>query len=133
MISISNEDDDLCFSKAIITAMHRPIPGVKEAHHKWHSIRKGGKSKMLTKLAKELHQKAGVEEGPVSAADYPKFQEALLPSVRLVVYALRSQDGVIYEGPPADYTAYLFFHHNHYDVIASPKVSLIQFIFAKRV
>lgn len=123
MIAIDNVDD-LCFSRAVVVSMARPIPGLKKAHEKFgtmRSDREGKRSTLLETMAKDLHKKAGVPEGQVSANDFMKFQNAILPDYRLVVYGLRSQDGVIFEGIPAKYSVYLFYHQNHYDVISSPK------------
>ena len=118
MLSINNNDDDMCFARAVITAMGRPIRNVRKGHPQWSGIKAGGP--VLTTMAKELHAKAGIAEGTVSAEDFDKFQDILAPYVRLVVYGLRGMGGVIYEGPPAEHSAYLFYHHNHFDVITSP-------------
>ena len=61
---------------------------------------------MQTRLARELHQNAGVPLGPCGIEQAKQFQ-AYLTEYQITIYA----------GPEKDKTIYLYMHNNHYDVI----------------
>ena len=124
-IGVIKNQDELCFARAIVTCQahedkNKGIP----AHPQWDNIRQG--RPILEQMAKDLHKKAGVPLGQVSAKEYPLFQAAIAPKCKLVVFAMRNKDGVIYEGDVENYERilYLFYHNNHYSSIFSPTAFL---------
>ena len=113
IIPIKN-DDQLCCARAIITMKahcHRQ-EGVDE-HRNWENLKSG--QPVQEKLAKELHQQAGVDEGPCGIEEFPKFQEALGPQYQLVVMARMYPFLLIFKGPPAPNQIRLLKSNQHFD------------------
>lgn len=64
-------------------------------------------------LAKELYQKARLEEGPCGITESEAFQN-VLPSYKLKVMAVDSPHMIIYQGPPAPHKILLLKVDDHY-------------------
>ncbi|XP_052806406.1 uncharacterized protein LOC128235642 [Mya arenaria] len=110
IIRIQN-NDDLCRARAIVTAKARI-----EKHHKWESIRKGGK--LQEKLAIQLHEQACVVPGKCGIEEIQKFQ-SVLTDYQINVVSGDHFNGIIYSGPETELKVYLYFHNEHYDIITS--------------
>ena len=82
-------------------------------------MKKGGRLQEV--LAKELHQKAAVPEGPVGHEELTKFQEHLGESYRLImVYAAERNACYAFSPHVENQTPLILYHHDdHYDVITS--------------
>ena len=83
IIAIDNSDE-LCCARAIITMRahcHRQ-EGV-DGHRNWENTKRG--LPIQQRLARELHEQAGVPEGPCGIQQLKQFQEALGPEYQLVV------------------------------------------------
>ena len=73
---------------------------------------------MQSRLARELHESAGVPLCTCGIPEVKKFQAAL-PDYQLNVISKEHLNALIYSGPEADRCLYLYHHDDHYDVIAS--------------
>ena len=104
--------DDLCCARAIIVAKAKLD---KDPHYE--AIRKPNRA-MQSRLARELHESAGVPLGPCGIPEVTKFQTAL-PDYQLNVISKEHLNALIYSGPEAEKHLYLYHHDNHYDVITS--------------
>ena len=113
IISIKN-DDQLCCARAIVTmrAHCHKNDGV-EGHRNWENLKSG--QPVQEKLAKELHQQAGVPEGPCGIEEFPKFQEALGPQYQLLVMTMMHPFLLIFKGPPAPNQIRLLKSNEHFD------------------
>jgi len=109
-IRIQN-DDDLCYARALITAQAR-----FENDARWNSIRLG--RKIQGTLAHDLHRRANVPLRKCGVDDIKLFQEAL-PNYQIVVVSKEHFNAIIYAGPQAEKHIYLYHHDDHYDVITS--------------
>ena len=114
MVMVYNRDT-LCFAKAMVKTMYHPTLGPL-SHPKATSIRR--ERKILDYLAKDLRQSVGVDEGKVASDDFPKFQQVLAMDygLRLVVYGMRSDNAIIYQGPEDRdlVNLYLYNYAEHY-------------------
>ena len=117
IISIKN-DDDLCCARAIVTmrAHCHKQDGV-DGHRNWKNLKSG--QPVLEKLAKQLHQQAGVPEGPCGLQELQSFQEALGPEYQLLVMTRMKPFFLIFKGPSAPHQIRLLKSNDHYDGVTS--------------
>ena len=73
---------------------------------------------MQSRLARELHESAGVPLGTCGIPEVKKVQAAL-PDYQLDVISKEHLNALIYPGPEADRCLYPYHHDDHYDMIAS--------------
>ena len=66
-------------------------------------------------LAKQLHQKANIPEGPCGLVEVETF-EASIPNYQIVVLSAEHFNTIIYEGPKRDKQIYLYHHNNHFSL-----------------
>ena len=116
IIQIKDDKTELCCARAIVTGI-----AIIENHPKVKQIKIGRKEQEY--LARDLHAKAGVKEGPCGIEEIRKFQDAL-PDYRIVVLSFDHFNAAIFKGPVRWHTIYLYFHDNHYDLITSMKAFL---------
>ena len=88
----------------------------QEKHPDWSNIRRGRQRQGA--LAKQLHQKANIPEGPCGLVEVETFQ-ASIPDYQIVVLSAEHFNAIIYEGPKRDKQIYLYHHNNHFDIISS--------------
>jgi len=84
IIPIKNKDD-LCCARAIVTMRahcHKDDPG-HMSRSNWEALRKGFPRQGV--MARELHQQAGVPEGPCGLEELRAFQATLGPRYQLLV------------------------------------------------
>ena len=113
IITIKN-DDQLCCARAIVTMKahcHRQ-EGVDE-HRNWENLKSG--QPVQEKLAKELHQQAGVPEGPCGIPELQQFQQALGSDYQLCVITRIYPFLPIFNGPVADKKILLLKGNEHFD------------------
>lgn len=116
---LSIEGKDLCLARALVTAKAR-IEKDEDKSIKWESIRKGLNEQ--EKLAKDLHSKAGVEEGPCSLEEIDQFQKTkIMEKYQIIVVPFENYKKCqfIYKGPRKELKLYILHYDNHYDVINS--------------
>lgn len=89
-ITIKNKDD-LCCAKAIVTMKARLDGGTRDPDYRNMLLGR----RIQERRAKELHQLAGVEEGPCGIAELKKF-EAALPGYQLKVVFIDPPHMLIY-------------------------------------
>ena len=109
-----NNDDHLCCARALVTMRahcHRN-EGV-EGHRNWENLKRG--LPIQEKQARELHQQAGVAEGPCGLHQLKQFQEALGENYQLLVMTRCKPFFLIFKGPAAPYQIRLLKSNNHYD------------------
>ena len=109
IIRIRNEDD-LCTARALVVAKAKldNDPQYKSiVDHRW---------PMQTRLAKELHQNAGVPLGPCGIEQAKQFR-AYLAEYQINIVSKEYNNNIINNGPEKDKKIYLYMHDNHYDVI----------------
>ena len=113
IIPIHNTDD-LCCARAIVTmrAHCHKNDGV-DGHRNWENLKSG--QPVQEKLAKELHQQAGVPEGPCGIPELQQFQEALGSEYQLCVKTKLQPFLPIFNGPLADKKILLLKGNEHYD------------------
>ena len=75
-------------------------------------------NQMQSRLARELHESAGVPLGSCGIPAVKKFQTAL-PGYQLNMISKEHLNALVYSGPEADKCLYPYHHDNHYDVITS--------------
>ena len=112
VITIKNTDA-LCCARAIVTMRawcHRDRDG--EAKARWELLRKGRPRQ--TTEARELHQQAGVSEGPCGVEELNKFQTALGADYQLLVMCMAKPFLLIFKGPPAPHSICLLKADSHY-------------------
>ena len=117
IISINN-DDTLCCARAIVTMRahcHRK-EGV-DGHRNWENLKRG--LPIQKKQARELHQQAGVAEGPCGLHQLKQFQEALGPNYQLLVMTRCKPFFLIFKGPTAANQIRLIKSNDHYDGVTS--------------
>ena len=93
VIQIKNKDE-LCCARAIVTMRAWIDEGSRGLNYK--SISKG--YPIQTRLAKELHQKAAVPEGPCGLRELQKFQD-VLPGYQIKVLSVDKPHSIIFHGP----------------------------------
>ena len=117
IITIKNTDE-LCCSRAIVTMRtycHKE-DGV-DALRLWDSLKKG--YPVQQQQAKELHQQAGVPEGPCGVPELQQFQHALGPQYQLVVMLRIKPFDLIFIGPEAPHQIRLLKSNDHFDGLTS--------------
>ena len=114
VIQIKNKDD-LCLARAIVTAKAR-LDKDTDCTVNWNNIRRGQCEQ--TRLAKELHRRAGVPEGPCGLDEVASFQ-AVLPEYQINVVTTGTKDVYLYRGPPQPKQLHVLYHQNHFDVMTS--------------
>ena len=113
IIRIKNRDE-LCCARAIVTMRawcHRNDPGHMPKNN-WDTLRLG-RPRQGT-FAKELHQAAGVPEGPCGLPELNKFQQYLAPTYQLKVLSRQHPFFLIFRGPDAPHTIVLLKSDHHY-------------------
>ena len=73
---------------------------------------------MQTRLAYDLHEKAGVPIGSCGIDEVKQFQ-AYLTDYQINIVSKEHQNSIIFSGPDKEKRIYLFLHDNHFDVITS--------------
>ena len=73
---------------------------------------------MQTRLAHNLHEKAGVPIGKCGLEEVKQFQ-TYLSEYQINIVSKDHQNSIIYSCPEKEKKIYLFSHDNHYDVITS--------------
>ena len=114
IIRITNQDN-LCCARAIVTMRawcHRNDPGHMPKNN-WDTLRLG-RPRQGT-FAKELHQAAGVPEGPCGLPELNKFQQYLAPTYQLKVLSRQHPFFLIFRGPDAPHTIVLLKSEHHYE------------------
>ena len=114
IVTIKN-DDDLCSARTIVTmkALADHHSGDRESYFNYNNLRKG--QPLQTRLARELHQLAGVPEGPCGLEEVAKFQ-SVLPDYQIKVMTVDPPYGVIYKGPQSlDQLVLLVKSDHHYN------------------
>ena len=122
IITVPSDDaDELCFARAVLIATrHAQNDPIFKS---W--SRNGRRAcKTLRDNAKKLFADAGVKEGPVDSSQFEKFQNILTPQYRLHIYRGRKKESLVYMGPPAEKSIYLYQHGGHFDVISNPAAFL---------
>ena len=111
VIRIQNKDD-LCLARALVVSIAKIENDSRYksiADHRW---------PLQTRLANDLHQKAGVPVGPCGLDEVKRFQK-YLSEYQVNIVSKDHQNSILYSGPEKDKKIYLFLHDNHYDVITS--------------
>ena len=120
IIQIKNQDA-LCCARAIVTMKawcHRNDPG-HMPWNEWTTLQKGRPRQ--EKRARELHQAAGVPEGPCGLRELDQFQRYLTPTYQLKVVSRQHPFFIIFRGPDAPHTIVLLKSEQHYEGCTSLK------------
>ena len=117
----SNDKDELCFARAVLIAIRH---AQNDRIYKTWSRNDRRASKTLRDKSKKIFADAGVDEGPVDSSQFEKFQNILAPQYRLHIYRGRKNESLVFLGPPADKSIYLYQHDRHFDVISNPSAFL---------
>ena len=113
VITIKNQDA-LCCARAIVTMRahcHRDRDGESKA--RWDTLRRG--RQLQTTEARELHQQAGVPEGPCGLEELQTFQDTLGSDYQLLVMCMAKPFLLIFKGPPAPNTICILKGDGHYN------------------
>ena len=108
VIQIKNKDE-LCCARAIVTMRAWIDEGNRGLNYQ--NISKG--YPIQTRLAKELHQKAGVPEGPCGLRELQKFQD-VLPGYQIKVLSVDKPHSIIFHGPDSHKRILLIKVDDHY-------------------
>ena len=113
IISITNRDT-LCCARAIVTmrAYCHKQDGV-DGFRNWDNLKRGRPIQL--RLARELHQQAGVPEGACDLEALRAFQDILKPHYQLLVMCRSKPFFLLFKGPPAPKQIRLIKSNNHYD------------------
>ena len=113
IITIKNSDQ-LCCARAIVTmkAHCHKDEGV-DGFRQWENLKRG--RPVQEHQAKELHQQAGVPEGPCDVTQLHQFQQALGPTYQLLVMIRLKPFYLIFKGPEAPNKICLLKSNDHYD------------------
>ena len=117
IVTVKN-NDELCCARAIITMRaycHRQ-EGV-EGHRNWENLKRG--LPVQEHQAKELHQQAGVPEGPCGLPELQQFQHALGSEYQLLVMLRKKPFDLIFKGPDAPHQILLLKSNDHFDGLTS--------------
>ena len=117
IVTIKNTDE-LCCARAIVTMRaycHRQ-EGV-EGHRNWENLKRG--LPVQEHEAKELHQQAGVPEGPCGLHEVQQFQHALGSEYQLLVMLRIKPFDLIFKGPDAPHQICLLKANDHFDGLTS--------------
>ena len=116
VITINNNNDNLCLARALVVAVARI-----EKDPKYKTLIDSRKGTQQMK-AMELHQAANVPFGPCGLPEVEMFQK-YLTNYEINIVSGNHYNGIIYPPNPStnnDVTPiYLYLHDNHYDVITS--------------
>ena len=110
-----NNKDELCCARAIVTMRawcHRNDPGAM-GRSNWSALRQGRPRQ--TVQARELHQAAGVPEGPCGLEQLAAFQRVLSPQYQLKVMCRSKPFFILFRGPDAPHQILLIKSDSHYD------------------
>ena len=110
IVRIQNKDD-LCLARALVVSIAKI-----EKNSRYKSI--VDHRPMQTRLAHDLHQKAGVPIGSCGIEEVKQFQ-AYLINYQINIVSKEHQNSAIFSGPDKEKRNYLFLHDNHFDVITS--------------
>ena len=117
IIRIQN-NDELCCARAIVTMRahcHRDDPGHMPRNN-WVTLRDGYPRQGV--YARQLHQAAGVPEGPCGLPELAKFQSYLStldPPYQLKVLSRQHPFFLIFRGPDAPHTIVILKSEHHYE------------------
>ena len=117
IIPIHNKDE-LCCARAIVTMRahcHRNDPG-HMPRNEWKTLSQGRPRQGI--MARQLHQAAGVPEGPCGLPELNKFQQYLStldPPYQLKVLSRQHPFFLIFRGPDADHKIILLKSNTHYE------------------
>ena len=116
VITINNNNDNLCLARALVVAVARI-----EKDPKFKTLINSRKGTQQIK-AMELHQAANVPFGPCGLPEVDLFQK-YLTSYEINIVSGNHNDSIIYPPKPSTNNnvtpIYLYLHDNHYDVITS--------------
>ena len=113
IVAIKNSDM-LCCARAIVTMQaHCHRQESVDGHRNWENTKKG--LPIQQRLARELHEKAGVPEGPCGLPEIQKFQAALGSQYQLLVMTRLKPFFLIYKGPSAPHQICLLKSNSHFD------------------
>ena len=115
VITINNNDDNLCLARALVVAVARIE---KDPNYKTLIKSKSGTQQMK---AMDLHHAANVPFGPCGLPEVDLFQKHLT-NYEINIVSANHNDSIIYPPRPSTNNVtpiYLYFHDNHYDVITS--------------
>ena len=84
-----------------------------DGHRNWENLKSG--QPVQKRLAKELHEQAGVPEGPCGIQQLQQFQQALGPEYQLLVMSRIKPFFIIFKGHDAPHQIRLLKSNNHYD------------------
>ena len=111
IIRIQNTDE-MCLARALVVAKAKLENDRRDRH-----IR-DPKRPLQTRLARDLHQKAGVPIA-ICGLDEVKLFQTYLSDYQINIVSKEHQNSIIFSGPEKDKMIYLFLLDNHYDVITS--------------
>jgi hypothetical protein len=111
IVRIQNKDD-ICLARALVVSIAKSENDSRYYHIINH------KRPLQARLARDLHQKAGVEIGSCGLDEVKPFQ-TYLSDCQINIVSKEHQNSIIFSGPEKDKMIYLFLHDNHYDVITS--------------
>ena len=111
IIRIQNKDE-LCLARALVVAKAKI-----DDDGQYKSI-VDHRRPLQTRIAQELHQKAGVPLGPCGLDEVKQFQ-TYLSDYQINIVSKEHQNAILYSGPEQEKRIYLYLHDNHYDVITS--------------
>ena len=111
IVRIQNKDD-LCLARALVVSIAKI-----ENDNRYKTI-SDFRCSLQTRLAHDLHQKAGVPIGYCGIEEVKQFQ-AYLIDYQINIVSKEHQNSVIFSGPDKEKIIYLFLHDNHFDVITS--------------
>jgi hypothetical protein len=112
IIQIQNEDD-MCLARALVVSISRIENDSRDRQIRNHN------RPLQSRLAYDLHEKAGVLIGKCGMSEVKQFQ-AYLTEYEINIVSKGHQDAIVYTGPvEKGKRIYLYLHDNHYDVITS--------------
>ena len=117
-IIIINNNDELCCARAIVTmrAFCHKNEGV-DGFRQWENLKRG--LPVQEHQAKQLHQQAGVAEGPCGIEELRQFQQALGPSYQLLAMTRIKPFDLIFKGEEAPNIIRLLKADDHFDGLTS--------------
>ena len=117
IVTIKNTDQ-LCCARAIVTMRSycHKNEGV-DGFRQWENLKRG--LPVQEHQAKELHQQAGVAEGPCGVTELHQFQQALGPSYQLLVMTRIKPFVLIFKGAEAPNKIRLLKSNDHFDGLTS--------------
>ena len=129
VITINNNDDNLCLAHALVVAVARIE---KDPNYKTLIKPKSGTQQMK---AMDLHHAANVPFGPCGLPEVDLFQKHLT-NYEINIVSANHNDSIMYPPRPSTNNnvtpIYLYFHDNHYDVITSMPGFLSRVYFCHR-